>query len=109
MKIEINGMEPEVLHNFKGGEKDTVARMYFDGSNRIMKGLLTPGATIGMHTHDTSSETILITKGCGCVLYDGERIPLATGDVHYCPKGHAHSLVNDSDRDMEFFAVVPQQ
>ncbi len=27
----------------------------------------------------------------------------------YCPKGHPHSLVNDSDADLVFFAVVPEQ
>ena len=28
---------------------------------------------------------------------------------HYCPKGHTHSLMNDSDAELEFFAVVPEQ
>jgi len=31
------------------------------------------------------------------------------GEVHYCPKGHTHSLVNDSDAELWFSAVVPQQ
>ncbi len=39
---------------------------------------------------------------------DGEEL-LKPGDCHYCPKGHAHSLINDSGGELEFFAVVPQQ
>ena len=31
------------------------------------------------------------------------------GDCHYCPKGHTHSLINNSDEDLVFFAVVPVQ
>lgn len=109
MKIKFTDIEEAAYPAFKGGEKELNARMYFDGTNRIMKGRLVPGASIGMHTHDAGSEIILVTEGRGCVIYDGERIALETGDVHYCPKGHTHSLVNDSDADMKFFAVVPQQ
>ena len=39
---------------------------------------------------------------------DGEE-PLKAGDCHYCPKGRAHSLINNSEEPLEFFAVVPQQ
>lgn len=108
MKIDFNQIEETIIPSFKGGEKSTAARMFFDGQNRIMRGRLIPGATIGMHTHDTSAEVILITQGRGSVIYDGETIALAEGDVHYCPQGHSHSLVNDSDADLCFFAVVPQ-
>ena len=31
------------------------------------------------------------------------------GVCHYCPKGHTHSMINDSDEDLVFFAVVPVQ
>ena len=109
MKIDFTQIDENVIANFKGGEKETFVKLFCDDSNRILKGRLEPGASIGMHTHETSSETILITAGHGCVIDDGIRIPLSTGDVHYCPKGHSHSLVNDSNGNMEFFAVVPQQ
>lgn len=109
MKIDFPNIAETVIPNFKDGEKETIVKMFSDEQNRILKGRLVPGASIGMHTHETSSETILITSGCGCVIDDGVRVPLTTGDVHYCPKGHTHSLVNDSNDDMEFFAVVPQQ
>lgn len=109
MKIDFTQIEEKAIPAFKGGEKEFNVRMYADSKNKIMKGRLIPGASIGLHSHVGNSEIMFITKGSGHVLYDGEKISLAAGDVHYCPEGHAHSLVNDGDSDLEFSAVVPQQ
>ena len=50
---------------------------------------------------------IFILSGAGKVLCDGEYEPLSAGSVHYCPKGHAHSLINDGDEDLEILAMIP--
>lgn len=109
MKVDFDNIQEALFPNFKGGEKALAAKMFFDGTNRIMKGRLVPGASIGMHTHEGSCEVIFITRGSGCVIYDGERLELKAGDVHYCPEGHSHTLINESDEDLEFSAVVPKQ
>lgn len=109
MIIDFNNIEEEAIAHFKGGEDETHVRMFFDGVNRIMKGRLRPGASIGRHKHEAGCEVIFITKGCGHVLYDGSMLPVTAGSVHYCPKGHEHSLINDSSADLEFAAVVAQQ
>lgn len=109
MKIDFANMEEKQLPHFKGGEKLFHAKMYTDELGKIMRGRLEPGASIGLHTHDTNSEIIYILKGSGKVIYDDTQETLNFGDCHYCPKGHTHSLINDSDADLEFFAVVPEQ
>lgn len=109
MKIDFNSIEEKALPAFKGGEKQYNVKMYTDELCKIMKGRLVPGASIGLHTHEGNSEIMFFTKGSGYVLYDGEKIAIAAGDTHYCPKGHTHCLVNDSEEDLEFSAVVPQQ
>lgn len=109
MNIDFKNTEPTVIPNFKGGEKSITAKMFFDGKNRILHGVLESGATIGEHTHETNSEIIYILSGNGKVLFDGKYEPVTEGMVHYCPKGHTHSLINDSDSNLEFFAVVPEQ
>ena len=58
MKIAYPEIEAKEFPNFKGGEKSLMAKMFFDGKNRILHGKLGVGATIGMHCHDTSSEII---------------------------------------------------
>ena len=70
---------------------------------------LIPGASVGLHTHQGSSETIYILEGGGKVIYDGEELRISAGQVHYCPEGHEHSMINDTESDLVFFAVVPQQ
>jgi mannose-6-phosphate isomerase-like protein (cupin superfamily) len=116
MIIDFNKMDLTVLPNFKGGEKDFAANMFFDGTNRIFKGVLVPGATIGMHTHDDSCEVIFILSGHGTILEKGPESesesasPVTAGDCLYCPKGHSHSLQNTSEEGyLVFYAVVPKQ
>lgn len=109
MIIDFSNINEECIPGFKGGEKQFNVKTFSDGLNKIMMGRLVPGASIGMHTHETNSEIMTITKGRGSVLYDGKRHSLQAGDVHYCRKGNSHSLINDGDTDLEFFAVVPEQ
>ena len=116
MIIDFNRMDVTILPNFKGGEKDFAANMFFDGTNRIFKGVLVPGASIGMHTHDDSCEVIFILEGHGTIVEkepesESESVsPVSAGDCLYCPKGHSHSLRNTSEEgDLVFYATVPQQ
>lgn len=109
MVLDFNNIEEQIIPNFKGGEKEYAAHMFFDGKVRIMKGRLIPGASIGLHTHETSSEVIFLTKGNAKLIMDGETKTFLEGQCHYCPKGHTHSLINDSEKDIEILAVVPEQ
>ncbi len=108
MKIRFDEMDSTVLPQFWGGEGALVAKLYKDERNKILKGTLAPGASIGLHCHETSSEIIFVLSGTGSVLCDGKIEPLGAGDCHYCPKGHEHSLRCDGDEDLIFFAVVPE-
>ena len=107
MIIDFDKIELSVLENFKGGEKATEAHMFVDRNNRMLMGRLVPGASIGLHKHEGSSEIIYIKEGNGKVLFEGDYIALKKGDVHYCPEGCEHSLINDSDKDLLFFGIVP--
>ena len=108
MKIVFNEVESKKFENFKGGEKHLETKMIFDENNKIMKATLIPGASIGLHTHETSSEIIYIISGHGVCICNGEKEELYEGDCHYCKKGEEHTLRNESDVDLIFFAVVPE-
>ena len=108
MKIDFNEIELNVINEFKGGKKKTKARMLFDGKNRIMHGTLEVGASIGLHKHETNSEIIYILSGEARCIYDDTVEFLNAGQCHYCPKGHSHSLINNSDFDeLVFFRLYP--
>ena len=109
-------MDLSVLPQFKGGEKELRANMFFDGTNRAFRGTLVPGATIGMHTHEDSCEMIFILSGSGSIVEttpgtDQVTVqPVSAGDCLYCPKGHSHSLQNlDGSEDLVFYAAVAMQ
>lgn len=109
MILEFKEMEEKRLPEFKGGKKDTIAKMYVDELGKIMYGKLQPGASIGMHTHETSSEIIYILSGKADFLYDEGTETAEAGSCHYCPKGHSHSMRNQGKENLVFFAVVPEQ
>ncbi len=100
--------EQELVH-FYGGEKTYYARISNDGKNKIMRGRLIPGASIGLHTHETTSETIFYISGSGTAICDGTPERVYAGICHHCPKGSAHTVINDGDEDLVFYAVVPEQ
>ena len=65
MLIDFNTMEEKELEHFKGGEKSFHAKMFTDDSNKIMRGRLEPGASIGLHTHEGNNEIVFILEGTG--------------------------------------------
>ena len=101
MRIVFDDIKESLAPNFKGGEKSFASRVYSDGKNKMMKGRLVPGASIGLHRHEGNCEMIYVLEG-------GEE-RLSAGDFHYCPEGHEHSFINDGDSDLVFIAVVPAQ
>lgn len=110
MIIDFKNIEESVMPQFKGGEGVTRTRSFFDGLNKIMRGRLDVGCSIGYHKHETNSEVILITSGEAKCLYDDGEERLVKGDCHYCPRGHSHSLINASEKEpLEYFAIVPEQ
>lgn len=115
MIIDFETMDVTILSEFKGGEKEFAANMFFDGTNRIFKGRLIPGASIGMHTHDDSCEVIFVLEGKGTIVEKeaGSDVETAkkvkAGDCLYCQLGNSHSLRNtEEEGDLVFYAVVPK-
>ena len=109
MKFDYNQIEAKVLPNFKNGEKELRVKMYDDELNKIMRGTLIPGASIGLHTHENNSEIIYIISGHGVAIIDGKQEEVGPNICHYCKKGSSHTLINNSNETLEFFAVVSNQ
>jgi mannose-6-phosphate isomerase-like protein (cupin superfamily) len=109
MRITFNELEEKELRSFYGGEGVLLANMHVDMNNKILRGKLKKGCSIGLHTHETSSEVIFVISGRGKAICDGVEEELFAGDCHYCPYGSAHTLVNIGEEDLCFYAVVPQK
>lgn len=109
MKINFKEMDEQRISEFKGGVGEFIPKMFVNELGKIIHGKLEPGSTIGYHKHEEDSEIIYILEGNGKCLYDDGEETLTAGDCTYCPKGHSHSLINNSDADLIFFAVVAVQ
>lgn len=106
MIIDLENMETTVLPNFKGGEKEYKAKMFFDGTTRIMRGTLEQGASIGYHKHEDNCEIMFFLSGSGKILMDEGVEFVKAGQCHFCPKGHSHSLINENAEPLVFCACV---
>ena len=107
--IKFNDVEEKALKAFKGGEGALNAKMLADDLCKILMGRLEPGSSIGLHTHEDSSEIMYFISGTGKAIHNGISEPIVPGDCHYCKKGESHTVINDGGEDLVFFAVVPFQ
>lgn len=107
MIIDFNDIKEEKVMNFKGGAGELDTRNYVDSDNRIMLSRLKPGASSGYHKHDGNFEVVYILEGEATFVYDDKEEVAKAGQVHYCPNGHCHSMINKTDKDVVYFALVP--
>ena len=108
MLINFDAIEPAIVKNFRGGEKEICSRGYQDEHCKIMRIVLIPGASVGRHTHVDNCEMMYILSGSGTIIYDGVEEKVGPGSFHYCPKGHEHEFMNDGSEDIVFLAIVPE-
>lgn len=107
--IKFDNIEEKRLEAFKGGAGALCAKMITDELNKILLARLEPGSSIGLHTHEDSSEIMYFIEGTGKVIHEGREERILPGDCHYCKRGEAHTVINDGECDLVFFAVVPMQ
>ena len=109
MIIDFQTLPFEEIPHFKGGDGAFRVQMYWDGTTRIMHGILQPGSSIGLHKHEGNCEILFLIRGEATLIEDGEQKQLHANQCTFCPEGHEHSLLNTGKTDVEFYAVVPKQ
>lgn len=104
--IDFCTMPETPVEHFRDGDGTTFTRLVAVEGQRLLRGRLPQGSSIGWHCHDTSSEVIYILSGVGTILHEGVTVSLPSGTCHVCRKGESHSLRNEEEQDLEFFAVI---
>ena len=107
--INFDKIKEIINPNFKDGDGDNAIRMFSDDKVKIMRITLKKGCSIGHHAHETNCEIIYIISGQAKCILDGKEEILNPGESSYCPKGSAHTTINNGDKDLVFFAVVAEQ
>ena len=65
---------------------------------------LSPGTTIGLHTHSYADEEYyLVLAGEGTMVVEDRTFPVKAGDLIRNPPGSSHALSNDGDDDLQLF------
>lgn len=108
MIIDAKNIEEVVINGFKGGKGELLTRNYVDDKCKIMFSTLRPGASSGLHTHEGNCEIVYIISGVATFYYDGEKEEVKSGQVHYCPEGHAHFMENNTEENLDYLAIVPE-
>lgn len=108
MKIDFSALPETSLEAPRGGSGLFLMRRFQDGDNAIFEGRLTPGSAFGLHGHTSDSETVIILSGKGKVRTPEGEEPVLPGEVHYCPRGASHALVNDGAEDLVFIGLIPK-
>jgi len=106
MIIDYNNINEEANMDFKGGKGLLATRNFIDEKHKIMMSKLAPGASSGYHKHVGNCEIVYIISGRGYFDYDDTTERVEASSVHYCPEGHSHSMHNDGDEDLVYFAIV---
>lgn len=99
---------PEFL-NGKGVLKNVhfLAKEDAAGAGRLFtRSILTPGSSIGYHTHKGDFEVYYILKGTALVNDNGQEHTLQAGDAIHTPNGSSHSIENIGDTDLEYIAMI---
>ena len=108
MKINFKNLEETILPQFKCGEGCYIKKHYSDDKVQIMLGRLDPGNSIGLHRHELNSEVMYMISGTATYVYEGEEEIVLPGEVHYCPMGKEHTLMNKGNEPLLLFAVVAE-
>ena len=67
--------------------------------------VLPPGASVGVHSHDTDEEYYYILSGEGQMILDGQAFEVAAGDITAVFPGGNHALKNTGNGELRFLVI----
>lgn len=71
------------------------------------KVIIPPLCSIGIHEHNSNTETYHILSGTAVYNNNGEEVSLVAGDTTFCPDGEKHGIANPSaTEDLVFMALI---
>ena len=96
-----NGIGEAEMHQLLLGEPE----MY--GKGRMFNHIfLSPGNSIGDHTHQGDNEIYYILAGTGTYNDNGTTTVIKAGDVTVCNDGESHGLVNTGSEPLQAIALI---
>ncbi len=90
----------EIIHSVQEGDYESKLKM-------VARLVLTPGTSLGEHSHEGEEEIITILSGTANYNDNGEMVTLHAGDTCVCLSGQSHSIANaDENETLVIMAVI---
>ena len=102
----------EKRRNMRGGAGEVTIRNFFSKEDfkakvRLCASMsLPPGASIGLHQHETEDEVYIVTAGSGLLDDTKTQTPVSAGDAILTGRGESHAISNDGKTNLEIIAVI---
>jgi len=68
--------------------------------------ILAPREEVGEHVTDKREEIVVVLKGTGILVKEGEETALKAGEAHFIAQEIRHNIRNSSDEMLEYVYVV---
>lgn len=109
MVMKFAEMDESLVNGLRGGNGTAKVKSFEDSLNKVMMLTLDKGCSVGLHKHETNSEIQYIFSGEANFTIDGKTEIVKKGEVHYCPKGHSHTVINEHDEPLVMLCILPNQ
>ena len=79
--------------------------IYTGAHSQLVLMSLLPDEEIGEETHGTSDQILVIVKGEGEAVVNGQTTRIGKHSVVYVPANTMHNVINKGDEDMKLYTV----
>ena len=67
---------------------------------------LAPGEEVGEHVTDKKEEIVIVLKGTGTLVKEGQETTLKAGEAHFIAQEMRHNIRNSSEETLEYIYFV---
>ena len=108
MKINFNELKEIRVSNMNDGNGIVKSKMFISDDCKIIKAILEPNASMEKHTQK-NNEFIYVISGQARIIIDGQEEIINKDEVHYCPLGSTHEIVNHTDEDLVLLDITVEK
>lgn len=79
--------------------------LYTSAHMQLVLMSLLPGEEIGEEIHDENDQFFRFEQGTGACFIDGNKYPVADGDVIIIPSGAKHNVINTGANSLKMYTI----
>ena len=82
--------------------------MFMKNNYNIIKSVLAPNTSMGKHTQK-NNEFMYVISGEAKIIIDGVEEIIKKDEVHYCPLGSTHEILNNGTDDLVLLDITVEK